>query len=239
VLINIGAAEENLLHYNEAVRAFERYLSEGGAAVPADRRARVQGELEHIHGIVAEVSARVSGAAATIEVDGRVVGISPLEGPILLAAGAHRLRATRPGDQPAERTLDVRAGERQEIDLSPAAAPKVVTTAELTVRAAPARARIALEGQAVGEGGWSKVLPAGTYELQGSLDGYAPANARIHLVAGEPQSVTLELRALPPPWYKRWYVWAGVAALATAVAVPVAIVSTQPSYGSEFHWPPP
>src|SRR5262245_29963200 len=133
VLLNIGVTEENLQHYNGAVRALDRYLKEGADKVAPDRKARVESELRHIRSVVGEVSVTVPGAPATVEVDGRVVGSSPLPEGLLLAAGPHRLRVTRPGEIAADRTVEVKVGERTEVELSPTVPAKRPTTAELAV----------------------------------------------------------------------------------------------------------
>jgi tetratricopeptide (TPR) repeat protein len=44
-LYNIGLVHVALGHPVEAVDAFDRYLAQGGGAVPADKRARVESEL--------------------------------------------------------------------------------------------------------------------------------------------------------------------------------------------------
>src|SRR6516165_888620 len=48
VLYNLGMAEAALGDAAAAITTFERYLAEGSKAVPADRRAKVTGEMKSL-----------------------------------------------------------------------------------------------------------------------------------------------------------------------------------------------
>jgi hypothetical protein len=126
VLYNIALTERRLLHYGEAVRAFRRYLADGGGAIPPERRASVERELADIEALVTRVLVRVDGAPAEIFVDRAPVGRTPLAGPILVVPGMHVVRAARPGELPDEQTVAALAGSALEVELHPRAAPVAV-----------------------------------------------------------------------------------------------------------------
>jgi serine/threonine protein kinase len=67
--------------YVEALRSFRRYLAEGGAEVPADRREKVTTEIRELEGRVATVQIDVGIDGASVLVDDVVVGTSPLPAP--------------------------------------------------------------------------------------------------------------------------------------------------------------
>jgi hypothetical protein len=235
VLLNIGVTEENLLHYNEAVRALERYLAEGKDRVPADRRARVEGELRQIRSAAGEVAVTVAGAPATVEVDGRVIGRSPLGEPLLLPAGSHKLRAARPGDTPAEATVDVRVGQRAQVALTPAPLPPPrLTTADLTVDSHPPHAALTVDGHPVGAAPWKHTLGEGSYDVAATLAGRVDARVRIDLHGGVAKNVLLDLPELPPPptpWWRHWYV--GVTA-AVIIAAGSSVAVYEATHGTRY-----
>jgi hypothetical protein len=206
VLFNVGVTQKRLFRYNDAVRALRRYLDEGGEKVPGDRRELVEKELSEIRALVAEVSVKVDGMPAEVDVDGRMVGESPMSGPLLLAAGHHTVRALRDGYDPAEKAIDVVSGEKVEIALSPKLKTKAPTTAKLTLSSKPNGASMSIDGKFIGVGPWTGTLQPGGHEVRATLKGWENAKQEVVLIAGQERAVTVEL--LPPTkWYKRWYTW--------------------------------
>jgi hypothetical protein len=238
VLLNVGLTQENLLRYNEAVAALERYLADGADRVPPDRRARVLGELEHIRGVVASVAVKVVGPPATVELDGRVVGRSPLAGPLLVAGGLHRLRVFREGASAAERTFEVAPLERREVELSPVPTPPRVTTATLTVLSRPPSAQLLVDGQPVGLAPWTRQLDEGAYDVSARLAGHQDQSMRVELRGGLAKTVTLDLSPLPAArrWWSRWYVWAGVGAV-VAAGVTLGVYASRTTYDVNLDFP--
>jgi len=215
VLFNVGVTQKRLFRYNDAVRSLKRYLELGGDKVPQDRRDAVDRELSEIRALVAEVVVKVDGLPASLEVDGRLVGETPLAGPLLLAGGHHQLRASRDGYDPASQEIDVVSGERVEVALSPKLKARVATTAQLSVASRPPGAELSVDGKAVGTVPWTGTLQPGGHELRATLKGYHVAKQEAVVIAGQDRAVTLDLVAIPPPppWYKRWYTWTVVSLL--------------------------
>lgn len=111
VLFNLGQASAELKDYVGALKAFEKYMAEGGDAVPADRRERVRGEIEQLRQRVAKVTLQLDVADAEVVVDGVAVGHSPLPEALLVSAGRRRIVASKPGYVPLERYVDVGGGD--------------------------------------------------------------------------------------------------------------------------------
>jgi hypothetical protein len=223
VLFNIGVTEKRLFRYNDAVRTLKRYLDEGGDKVPPiseDRRQQVDRELSEIRALVAEVTVKVDGLPASVDVDGRTMGDTPLSGPLLLPSGHHVVTANREGYDPARKEIDVVSGEKVEVALSPKLKPKIATTAKLTIASHPNGADLTLDGKALGIEPWTGNLQPGGHEIKASLKGYVTAKQEALLTAGQVRTVTVELSLIPPPpkWYRRWYTWTIVAVLVAGAA---------------------
>jgi hypothetical protein len=241
VLFNIGVAEKKLFRYNDAVRTLKRYLDEGKANVPSDRRAAVERELGEIRALVAEVTIKVPGLPATVDIDGRSRFETPLTEPVLLGPGHHVVHATREGDEPADKEFEVVSGERVEVALTLTPKPKVPTTARLSVATRPPGAELIVDGKLAGREPWAATLDPGGHEIRATLKGYEKSRTELVLAAGQERALTVELVPLSPPpkWYKRWYTWTAVAVVAAgAVAAGVggwyATHPTESFYALQF-----
>jgi hypothetical protein len=110
VLYNIGQTQYQLQRYAHALRAFRRYLDEGGAGVSPVRRAEVEREITRLEGRVARV--RVTGdAGIEVFVDDESLGKTPFREPLIVSAGAHRIRAASPGATPFTRAVELAGGD--------------------------------------------------------------------------------------------------------------------------------
>ena len=132
VLYNIGLCQLSLGHPLEAIEALSRYLKEGGAEVPAERRTQVEAQIAELDSRLAELSVTADRAGTLIAVDGREIGRTPLEKPLRLPAGAHEVFATLDGVPVASRRIELREAERRTIDFAfaPSPAPPPATSTE-------------------------------------------------------------------------------------------------------------
>jgi hypothetical protein len=109
VLYNIGETEYQLLDYAAALTSFERFLTE---VSPGDaRRGEVEGDLEVLRARVGHVSITTTPAGADVTVDDQPAGRTPLEHPLLVSIGHHRIVAAVPGRQAVTRYVDVAADD--------------------------------------------------------------------------------------------------------------------------------
>lgn len=123
ILYNIGQVSRHVGDAPRSLRAFERYLADGGAEIEPARRAEVEAEIAALRPQVGALRVKVDAGAAVL-IDGERVGEAPLEVPIYVRPGARRLRAERPGRPPAEVTIDVPAGQSTEVELVLPASPR-------------------------------------------------------------------------------------------------------------------
>ena len=109
VLYNIAGCHRELSHYGEAVKFYKRFLDEGKGKVPKDRLTTAQTELD---GILARI-ARITVAApdgAQLTVDGADLGTMPIDMPLMVAPGEHKVVVRSQGMRDAERTVRVASG---------------------------------------------------------------------------------------------------------------------------------
>jgi len=116
VLYNIAQTSLELQDYATALKNFEKFLADGGADVPAARRAQIVEEMDRLGKRVARVAVEVNVTGAEVLVDDVSVGKAPLSEPIVVSAGRRRLTATFDGKS-TTRVIDVAGGDTPKISL--------------------------------------------------------------------------------------------------------------------------
>jgi hypothetical protein len=131
VLYDIGEAEYQMKAYAGALVTFERYLND---APPADaRRAEVAADVEVLRTRVGHLSITTLPPGAEVTVDGRAIGRTPLDKPVLVSVGRREVVASLPGRPPVVRDVDVAADDQTAVVLdlpsSDAGATETATSA--------------------------------------------------------------------------------------------------------------
>jgi hypothetical protein len=88
-----------------------------GAVTVAPNAARAQSVVAPA--ATAQLSVEVDMVGLEIFLDGRSVGVAPLEDPVTITAGHHTLATQAPGHERAEREFDVNAGDSKLVVLHP------------------------------------------------------------------------------------------------------------------------
>jgi hypothetical protein len=127
VLFNIGQVNLQLGNYAAARRAFEKYLKDGGAEIPAKRKADVEKELVGLKNRTAHVTVVTDVEGADITVDGTTVGTSPLKDPLLVDTGQRTIAAKKQGRIGASRAVTLAGADEVKIEFELPEEPAAVT----------------------------------------------------------------------------------------------------------------
>ncbi|XXY45370.1 hypothetical protein WME91_35730 [Sorangium sp. So ce269] len=117
VLYNIAGACYQIKDYACSLRAFERYLADGGAHIVGDRRTEVERDIAVLRSRVATVDLSTSVPGVELSVDDVPVGKTPLAEPLLLSAGRRRIVAEAPGRLAVVRVIDVAGGDHVQLKI--------------------------------------------------------------------------------------------------------------------------
>ncbi|HEY1532581.1 MAG TPA: tetratricopeptide repeat protein, partial [Polyangiaceae bacterium] len=96
VLYNIGQTYFQLREYVEARDAMQRYVKDGGDQIDAERLAAVTKDLADLERRLAKVTLTVNVAGATVLVDGKKVGTTPLSEPMVVSEGQRAISVEAP-----------------------------------------------------------------------------------------------------------------------------------------------
>jgi tetratricopeptide (TPR) repeat protein len=148
VLYNLAMAEAALGDAAAALTTFERYLAEGGKAVPADRRAKVAGDMKPLLARTGSIVPHVTPVGAGLMLDGAALDRTAAGRGVRVNVGAHTLAAAAEGYLPAEQAITVASGDVANVTLAlapvppprpePAAPPPVVELPPPPVNPPPA-----------------------------------------------------------------------------------------------------
>lgn len=108
ILFNIGKMAALTGNPARAIRAYECHVVEGGADVTPERRAEVAAEVARLLLEVGQVRVEVDEPGAEIQIDGAAVGKSPLDLPVALNPGPHRVVVR--GSRLVTREIEVEKG---------------------------------------------------------------------------------------------------------------------------------
>ncbi len=125
VLFNLGQTSKELKDYAAALTSFERYLTEGGDKIDAERRKTVEGWVVELRDKVGRIAFTIAVVGADVAVDDIDVGKTPLAKPVVVNAGRRKITVMKPGFAPLTRFVDVAGTETKplELELSPLTAP--------------------------------------------------------------------------------------------------------------------
>jgi hypothetical protein len=205
LLRDMGLCEREQRHYAKAIPLLQRYLAEGGALVTPDRRQETTALIEMLQSFTAELRITVSEPGADVFVDDEKVGTSPLDKPVVVDLGTRRVRVTKAGFKPQERSIAVGGEKTIPVDVKLEALP---TTGSLTIDA-PAGAAIVVDSRPVGAGHVELTLPGGPHQVRVSAPGMVAYQSDVLVEVGEKRTVGVALQALPAPGPPPEEVWRG------------------------------
>jgi len=141
VLYNIGQVRIQLGRYAKAKEALEDYLKAGGTSLTAERTQAVNKDLLTLAERTASLNIVTSETGADISLDGKVIGTSPLDAPLIVDAGEHNLVLHKPGFYDAAQSVTL-AGHDQldlKIELKPIPVATQVKTDTRTTPLTPTK----------------------------------------------------------------------------------------------------
>jgi hypothetical protein len=227
VLYNIGRAHQALRDYPAALDALEGFER----SAPPDVRARVPGLAVLLaevrkHASMLAVSSDVPGA--TVRLDDRVLGTTPLPAPVRVNAGTATLVVEKEGFFPFQRAVTLTPGGVVAFDATLASK---LTKAIVTVRSPSAGAKVAVDRKPEGTVPTELVVSPGSHDLELTLDGYRPLRTSIAVAAGERRALDLTLET-ESPITKKWWFWTGIGVLAVGATITVIALTTERSPSS-------
>jgi hypothetical protein len=213
LLYDMAICEKNLKHYAHMQALLQRYLRDGGGRLTTAERAQVDGALDAIKELVANVRVTTNEAGAAVVLDGENVGTSPLDGTLQVDLGTHRVSVTKPDFKPAERTIEATGGQELDVTLD---LVHEVHMGELVVKSDD-DSTLFVDGNVVGKGEIDSRLAPGVHHVRITAQGKDPYQADVALRDGEIRTLDVTLAS---PHHRAVWPWiVGGAVVAAGAAV--------------------
>jgi len=116
LLYNIAQTENQLGHYTEALEAYRKYLEDGGDKIDEERRTQIEGEVERLLTLVGTIAVTGDSDGASIFIDNRAVGNTPLPGPVMVDVGEHEVLVKQDGREVHREVVKVAGGEEVPVE---------------------------------------------------------------------------------------------------------------------------
>jgi hypothetical protein len=222
VLYNMGRAHQALGDFPAALDLLEQF----DTTAPPEVRARVPGLpklLAEIRKSIATVSIASDVAGATVRLDDRVLGKTPLPSVVRVKPGPASLVVEKEGYFAYQRIVTLQGGALATIDVKLASKQ---TTAIVTVRSTVVGAQVAIDGKPEGTVPTEMIVPAGAHQIELTHSGYQPSRSSLVVVAGERKTLDLTLEG-EAPITKKWWFWTGLGVIAIGATVTVIALTTE------------
>ena len=128
VLFNIGMCQRALTQYVESIETFNRFLSEGGDQIPADRRAEILNHIAEMRSRLGILQLQVQPAEAEVLLNNEPVPSTRWEA-LRLRPGAYEIVARAEGYEERREQFDV--AEQQVVELTLTLEPLVPPPSEV------------------------------------------------------------------------------------------------------------
>jgi hypothetical protein len=117
VLYNIAQCNFELHQYVETRDALVRYLKDGAGEIDAERKAAVENDLSELSRRIAHLKLSVNVNGATVYVDGKKLGVTPLPAAIDVNEGQRTISIESAERGSKQRVVRVAGGEEQSISV--------------------------------------------------------------------------------------------------------------------------
>lgn len=182
--------------FGEAFNAYTEWLEKYGPKAPGAKKTAAQTKLKDLESKTGLVAVQVNEAGATVLIDDRQVGVSPIPA-ARVSAGPRKIKVTKDGFLTAERDATVTAGQTATVQLTLTAS---ATKGKVTVKEKSGKAvRVIVDGVDMGDAPWSGDLDPGQHEITVRGTGLGAMPQKVTVERGKAQDVEVEASSSTAP----------------------------------------
>lgn len=177
VLYNIANCSRGLYKFADAIAAFELFLAEAQGSLP-ELQAEAEQQLVELRRLVGTLDIAEAPDGASVVVNAKPVGTTPLPKPLILDPGHYRIQVSATGYEPMSSFVNIsaEAGVTLRAKLQPALASLEVDCS--------GKALVQLDGRVVGGCPWSGKVKPGEHRVLVEMPGMVPFEQVVTVKAG-------------------------------------------------------
>ncbi|HEY2513213.1 MAG TPA: PEGA domain-containing protein [Polyangiaceae bacterium] len=147
-LEGLAGAQYELKNSGESYESYDRLLKDYGATLPAAAKKRAEARLKELAAVTGYVSIRVNESGADVNLDGKLLGTSPVAALVRVTAGPHKVDVSKAGFAPVSKTPNVGPNGKEIVEVTLA---REATTGHLVVKEKSGQpVRVLVDGADVG-----------------------------------------------------------------------------------------
>jgi hypothetical protein len=163
-LRNVAQCHRDLKHFAEAHKFYEQLLAAHGAQLSAKEKEAVARALGDLKLLTGTVTVAASAQDASVSVDSKSVGATPLADAIRVDVGKHAVRVSKPGFETFETEVTIVAQQALTIDVK---LSKEVKTGTLTVKEkSGGSVHVWIDDADMGAAPWTGDLSPGSHVIE-------------------------------------------------------------------------
>ena len=214
LLYNRARVLEALERFGEALDELERFSREATPQLRS-RVPRLKELVNDLSARVATLTVNCTTPGARVLVREKVVGTTPLDGPVRMNAGTAEVEVVAEGYVPFKQTIDLPKAGAITLDVFLVARE---ARGQLVVRSTPEGADVRIDGKSLGRAPTEAQLAPGNHVIVVSRDGFVDKKASAVVIEGQSKTVDVTLER-PPPITSKWWFWTGIGVVVVGVAV--------------------
>ena len=188
-LEGLANAHYQLKHDGEAYAAYDDWLKTYGAKAPKPKKTTAEARLKELGERTGLLALDVGESGASITVDDKPMGTTPIAAPLRLATGPHRVRVAKDGFLPSDQVPNVAAGLTTTLAVKLEAQPN---KGKIAVREKSGKPlRVLIDGVDMGDAPWTGEVDAGPHDVAGRGGALIAAPEKISVERGKTREVEL------------------------------------------------
>ncbi|MCP4755255.1 MAG: PEGA domain-containing protein, partial [Proteobacteria bacterium] len=189
-LFNLANCYKVSHHYDDALSAFSKMRIDYKEELSPEIHRAIERHVKEILSLVAEIHIAVTPHGATIRLDGRIIGTSPLDKNVRVDPGKRQVQVSLDGYQTEHREIDLLAKETSSLSFD-----LKRSRAKLFISSNVDDATVFVDGQEVGYTPLSDplLLEPGNYAVRLDKTGYAAGERDVDLTAENQRFLNLIL----------------------------------------------
>lgn len=215
ILFNLAQAYRRDGQLSRATETFTRYL-ETAPSLTREQRAEVEESVREIEETRALLTFEVEPSGATVTLNNRVLGTTPLARNIEVLPGDYRVHVECPNFEARDETFTVRAHEQRLVNMR---LRPVDLNARLIVNVSPADAHVSIDGEDAGTGRVQRQVRPGRYTVTVTQDGFREASQTVTVSPLRTETLSIALSPRGRSVFTRPLFWGIVGGVVLAGAV--------------------
>jgi hypothetical protein len=219
---NVAQTLTALERYPEALVAYQTFLAQAPAGtLNAAQQERFFALLDELKTRIARVEVTCPVPGARVLIRDRVVGTTPLSGPIAVNAGPAKIEVLADGFKPVSMQVNLAGGGTQAVDVP--LSERIDSKGVLSIGSTVGGTRILVDGVDSGETPSTLRVEHGAHVLLAKAPGYVSEEETVVVETGARKDVRFALRHAPD--YTLGYVGFGIGAVGLAAGVATGVLA--------------